>query len=215
MGATIKNGRAVIIGGGDIRDYARVATLLQRDDFLLCADSGYDHCAGLGVRPHLLVGDFDSIRTQPPAEIPRLPFPAEKNYTDTTLAIETALERGYRELLLTGMLGGRLDHTMANLQSIAHLSIRGVEALMTDGLTDAMAVTDGAMTFGPRPDTYFSLLCYYGSCERVNIRGAKYLLRDHTLHFDVPRAISNEFLEGPVTVSVGKGTLIIIFAPKD
>lgn len=215
-GQTARPERAVIIGGGEVRDYAAVSARLRPDDFIICADSGYDHCGRLGIAPHLLLGDFDSIRGTPPESIPRLPFPAEKNYTDTTLAIETALERGHRELLLTGMLGGRLDHTLANLQSLAGLSVRGVGATLTDGHTDAFAVTDGEVTFGPKRagPCYFSLLCYSQECRGVTIRGARYLLHDHTLRFDVPRAVSNEFLDGPCTVVVGKGTLVVLIVPK-
>lgn len=212
MGTPVKD--AVLLGGGEIRDYGRVASLAAPGSFVVCADSGYRHCGRLGLTPGLLVGDFDSIGRLP-GGVPHLPFPAEKDYTDTTLALKTLLGRGYTRLLLAGMLGGRLDHTLANLQSLAHLSVIGADALMTDGETDAFAVTDGEITLSPRQDCYFSLLCASGECRGVTIRGAKYLLDRHTLRFDLPRAVSNEFLGGPVTVTVEEGTLTILVVPRD
>lgn len=215
MGATIDRDRAVILGGGEILDYQKVAARITGAEYIICADSGLDHCQALGVAPQLLVGDFDSVQSPLPPHVPRVPFPGEKNYTDTTHAIIQALDRGYRKLLLAGMLGGRLDHTLANLQSLANLSGRGVEACMTDGLTDVFAITDGEITLEPREHCYFSLLCYSQKATGVFIRGAKYPLTNHTLYFDVPRGISNEFLSGPATISVASGTLLILCVPMD
>jgi thiamine pyrophosphokinase len=208
--------KAVLIGGGDILEYQSVAARIHPDDFIVAADSGYDHCRQLGITPDLLVGDFDSIQSSPPLTIPRLPFPPEKDYTDTTLALETILDRGYRKILLTGMLGGRLDHTLANLQSLAHLSTLGVDAQLTDGRTEAYAVSGGgALGLPPREGFYFSLLAFSGVCAGVTIRGGKYPLEDYDLRFDEPRAISNEFVGEYVSITVRDGTVVVLVVPKE
>lgn len=205
----------VLLGGGEIRDYTAVLSRIAADDFIICADSGYDHCAALGLIPDLLVGDFDSVRSALPPHIPRIPLLAEKNHTDTTHAIEQAIARGATQMLLAGMLGGRLDHTLANLQSLAWLSRRGVNACLTDGLTDIYAVTNGEKQLSPRFGYYFSLFSLSQRCTGVFITGAKYLLHDHTLTFDEPRAVSNEFLTGTATISVRNGTMAILLVPMD
>lgn len=215
MGAPISTSRFVLLGGGEIRDLAAVRARICPEDFILCVDSGYGHCAALGVVPHLLVGDMDSLRTQPPAALPRIVLPPEKNHTDTTHAIEEALRRGCKTMLLAGMLGGRLDHTLANLQSLAGLARRGVDALLTDGHTDAFCIHCGSATFSPRANCYFSVLSMSRQSTGVYIRNARYLLHDHTLYFDHPRGISNEFLAGDATVSVQSGTLLVLVVPKD
>jgi thiamine pyrophosphokinase len=207
--------KAVLLGGGEILDYAKIAARIHPGDYIVAADSGYDHCEKLGVTPDLLVGDFDSMRGSPPLAIPRLPFPAEKDYTDTTLAIETILAKGYKNILLAGMLGGRLDHTLANLGSLAHLSTLGVDALMTDGVTDAYAVTSGKLVLPPREHCYFSLLAFSGQCRGVTIHGAKYPLNDYPLRYDEPRAISNEFMGESVTITVREGTIVVLVVPKE
>src|SRR5699024_6618166 len=125
------------------------------------------------------------------------------------------LRRGHRRLLLAGVLGGRLDHTLANLQSLAHLSRSGVSACLTDGPTDLFALTDETRTFPARRAYYFTLIALTERCEGVTICGAKYPLQDYTLTFDDPRAISNEFLSVPMTVSVHKGTLAVLMTPME
>lgn len=214
MGTAV--GRCVLLGGGEILDYAVVAENIQPGDVVICADSGYDHCARLGVTPHLLVGDFDSVQAALPAGIPRIPLPAEKDHTDTTHAIEEAMARGCRKMLLAGVLGRRLDHTLAALQNLAWLCRQGVDACLTDGRTDIFALADGGQkTLHPREGYYFSLLSLSDCCEGVTITGAKYLLQDYTLTNDLPRAVSNEFLQTPVRISLRKGTLAILLVPMD
>lgn len=206
---------SVLLAGGEIRDYRAVADRVSPGDYIVCADSGYDHCARLGVTPDLLVGDFDSLRAVPPDTIARVPLPTAKNHTDTTHALQTLTARGAQRILMAGMLGGRLDHTLANLQSLCSLSRRGIHACITDGLTDIHALTGEAMELLPRARYYFSLLSLTQRCEGVNIVGARYLLRDYTLTFDEPRAVSNEFLASPVTVSVRSGTMAVLLVPMD
>lgn len=214
MGAAV-SGRFVVLCGGKILDYGAVAARIPEDAFVICADSGYDHCERLGRKPDLLVGDFDSVRSALPEGVPRLPLSAEKDYTDAFHAVEEALRRGCRHLLMAGALGGRLDHTLANLQILTRLSRTGVESCLTDGLTDVCAVTDGALLLPPREGYYFSLLALTQRCEGVTITGARYPLEEYTLTFDCPRAVSNEFLDGPASVAVRGGTLAVLLVPMD
>jgi thiamine pyrophosphokinase len=86
---------------------------------------------------------------------------------------------------------------------------------MTDGVTDAYAVTDGELVLAPRENCYFSLLAVSGVCEAVTILGGKYPLDDYPLRFDEPRAVSNEFIGQPVTVAVHGGTAVVLVTPRD
>lgn len=212
-----KNARCVVIAAGEILCYDSVKAMLQPDDFIVCADGGLSHCAALGVRPKLLIGDMDSVRsnTDIPDGTERILFPAEKNYTDTQLALEHVRALGYRDILLCGALGGRLDHTLANLQSLCDCALHGAVCVATDGRTTAQALYQGEMVLKRRPDCYFSLLCAGETAEGVYIRGAKYALDNHTLHFHSPRAISNEFLDGDAVISVKSGMLLVLCVPKD
>ena len=92
------------------------------EDVVLAADGGYRHCQTAGITPDLLLGDFDSLGSQRPDNIPTHTFPVEKDDTDTMLAIRYGLEQGYQTFHLYGGTGGRMDHTLANLQALGFLA---------------------------------------------------------------------------------------------
>lgn len=204
-----------VVGAGEIADYPAVASLLADDAFVVCADGGLAHCQGLGVTPRLLVGDFDSLGGgEIPAGLERIALSPDKNYTDSWHAAQESLDRGHRRLLLTGMLGGRLDHTLANLQLLAGCAAQGADALLTDGVVQALAhVGPGELLVPRRADCYFSLLALE-QCRGVTIYGGKYPLDDYDLGCADPRAVSNEFAGGDVRVVKASGTLIVLSQPK-
>lgn len=214
MGETKLNKRCLILGGGEIRDYAAVKAQLNGDESVLCADSGFLHCEKLNVKPDLLLGDFDSLKAIPD-NVPRLDYPAEKDYTDSTLAIKTAAEYGATDLILAGMLGGRFDHSLANLQNLLWCVNHGITAMITDGETEIFAVKNGEITVCRRENAYFSVLSLSGECESVTITGAKYPLDHYPLAVDDPRAVSNEFAGGNATVTVKGGAVCIVVLPRN
>ena len=218
MGAqNINNRQCVIVSAGEILDYRKAAEEILPGAFILCADGGYGHCGQLGVHPDLLMGDFDSITEPLPLEVPVIALPQEKNYTDTTLAIAKARELGFTNLLLLGMLGGRLDHALANLQELCGCARRGLQARITDGRTSVYALAalqnPASITVAPLNRHYFSLLAMSGICEGVTIRGGAYPLEEYTLLGDTPRAVSNEFKGEPVNIFLKQGVLLVVVTP--
>ena len=207
----------LIFGGGDIENDDAICREADSAAMILCADSGYEHCVRLGLVPHLLMGDFDSIRIDAPPTIPRITLSPDKDYTDTSFAVEEALSRGFRHIVLAGMLGGRLDHTLANLQTLAYLSRRGVNARITDGVTTVFAFTaplqGRAFPLTRREKHYFSLLAASEVCTNIHIDGGKYPLNGYQLRFDEPRAVCNEFLATDVTIRMDSGTLLVTTTP--
>lgn len=218
MGAQNARRQCVILGAGKIADYPAVAAEIADGAFVLCADGGYYHCKALGVVPDLLIGDFDSLGAPLPSDLPQIALPPDKDYTDATLALAHARSLGFRDFLLTGMLGGRLDHTLANLQNLADCARRGHSARITDGSTwgRALAALEGPaeLALEPRPNHYFSLIALSERCEGVTIKGGLYPLEDYPLLNHVPRAVSNEFTGEPVTVSLREGVLLVLSMPK-
>ena len=133
-----------IVGAGDFtpRGFAPVP-----GDLVLAADGGYRALYSLGYTPDLLLGDFDSLGDLPlPPDLPVLRFPARKDDTDTGLALRHGLDRGYRDFALYGCAGGRVDHLLANLQSMARISRLGATIRLAAPEYDAWALT------GPAPD---------------------------------------------------------------
>lgn len=213
MGGAV-NYPCVVVGAGEVADYSRVAGMIASGAFVVCADGGTRHLTKLGVRPSLLVGDFDSLTTPLPEQTKTLPLSPQKDYTDSFHAVEAAVKQGYTRLLLTGMLGGRLDHTLANLQLMANFTGQGVDILLTDGVSDCYTLTGGGILTVPcREGFYFSVLAL-SDCYGVRIMGGKYILEGYDLSATDPRAISNEFVGRDVVIKQKSGVLCVVSSPK-
>ena len=209
-----------IVGAGDFtpRGFAPVP-----GDLVLAADGGYRALYSLGYMPDLLLGDFDSLGDLPlPPDLPVLRFPARKDDTDTGLALRHGLDRGYRDFALYGCAGGRVDHLLANLQSMARVSRLGATIRLAAPEYDAWALTGPApdasapgpvatLTLPDRPGgTLVSVFCHGDRAEGVTLTGLSYPLDGADLTGDFPLGVSNRRLEGqPATVSVRRGTLLI------
>lgn len=191
----------------------------QAGDCVIAADGGYAHLKDAGLSPDLVLGDFDSLGYVP--QHPNLlRHPAEKDDTDMMLAVKTGLSRGYRQFVLYGGIGGRLDHTIANLQTLQYLSRRGAAGYLVGDGCVATAITDGAVSFSNRLSGMISVFCLAETAHGVSIRGLKYPLSGVDLQNDLTLGVSNEFLGKPACVSVEHGTLLLTwndtaFCPAD
>lgn len=178
------------------------------EDFIIAADGGYLHCQTVGLRPHLLLGDFDSL-AQIPEGMEILRYPSEKDDTDTMLAIKAGLARGYRIFHLHACAGGRLDHTFANLQALAFLATQGAQGFLYTELECFTAITTNKGYTLPAPNgSTFSVFCLGERVEGLCITGAKYPLEHGTLSPSFPLGISN-CVQGQAKIRVAKGTLLL------
>ena len=226
-----------IVGAGDFtpRGFAPVP-----GDLVLAADGGYRALYSLGYTPDLLLGDFDSLGDLPlPPDLPVLRFPARKDDTDTGLALRHGLDRGFRDFALYGCAGGRVDHLLANLQSMARVSRLGAAIRLAAPEYDAWALT-GPAPDAPAPDasapdasgpaphapdgpaatltlpdrpggTLVSVFGHGDRAEGVTLTGLAYPLSDAALTGDFPLGVSNRRLDGQrATVAVRRGTLLIL-----
>ena len=201
--------RCVIVGGADINDYAAVRARLRQDDFFVFCDSGLKHLASLGVKPGLIVGDFDS-HDNPHLDVETIVLPRVKDDTDTVFAVKEALKRGYTDFLLLGAAGARLDHTLGNVSILLYLDSLGKRGMLVDDYSEMEIVSsrpariDGSFAF-------FSLLNITGTASGITIRGAKYPLDGAEITCEYQYGISNEVLPGQTAeVSVKNGKLLLI-----
>ncbi len=207
--------RCVILSAGPVEDSERLRPLLKTDDWFIAADGGGRLAAALGVKPAVLVADFDS--SAPPdtggdTEIVRLPM--EKDWTDTQAAAMLALDRGYRDFLLLGCTGGRLDHTLANIAVLLYLLRRGADALMADERNFLRLYGPGRYRVERRAGYKLSLFPYGGEVEGITVKNVRYPLEKARLTPDNSLGVSNEFLENPAEISFDKGVLMV-FLSKD
>ena len=179
-------------------------------DLVIAADGGFAALEGLGRSPDLVVGDFDSLGHRP--DHPHVvALPVEKDDTDMHSAIRLGWERGYRAFRLYGGTGGRIDHTLANLQCLTWLSRRGCRGELYGENWTAAAVTDGALTFDASHRGYVSVFCQGDRAEGVTLRGLKYPLDSAALTPDVTLGVSNEFTGAESSIAVRTGTLLVVW----
>lgn len=206
--------RCVIVGGAGIERYDLVRKALHRDDFFVFCDSGLKHMPGLGVKPDLIVGDFDSWE-DPHMDVETIVLPAEKDDTDTFFAAKEMVKRGFDAFLLVGVIGARLDHTLANLSILLMLDEADKDAKAIDDYSEMEVISAKAGKTGRASIedsfSFFSLLNITGTAEGISIRNAKYPLEDGKVDCSYQYAVSNEVLSGKTAeVSIAKGRLLLI-----
>ena len=201
--------RCVIVGGAGIERYDKVRAQLREDDFFVFCDSGLRHMDGLGVFPDLIIGDFDS-HDNPQMDVETIVLPSEKDDTDTFFAAKEMMARGFDDFLLIGVIGARLDHTIANLSILLMLDSAGGKAKAIDDYSE-MEIVSSEAAYIEDSYEFFSLLNITGEAEGVTIRNAKYPLEEAEIDCDYQYAVSNEVLPGQTAeVSVAKGRLLLI-----
>lgn len=202
-------GRCVIVGGADIGNYPYMQSRLREDDYIIFCDSGLKHLSALQVRPGLIVGDFDSCEN-PHLEAETIVLPCEKDDTDTVFAVKEALKRGYEDFLLIGVIGARLDHTLANVSILCFLEARGKRGVIIDDYSE-MELVSGEPAYIPDTYAFFSLLSVFGTAKGITVENAKYPLKNGEITCEYPYGVSNEVLPGMTArVTVGEGRLLLI-----
>ena len=202
--------KAFIYTGGDVL-YSAVSHSPAKEDLCIVADQGYRHAKQLGIRPHLFVGDFDSLsQNELPKDIEVLEVPAEKDVTDTQLAVEEALTRGAEEIVIISGIGSRLDHTLSNLALLEDLYDRHVHAMMTNGYNRVRFIRSTSTLIGRSQYPYLSLITNDPIAKGVSIEGCKYPLKNAKIRRGWQFAVSNEISGNCTLISVRKGGLYLI-----
>lgn len=198
----------LIISGGDFH----TLPINLEYDYVIAPDHGYDYAMRMGIKPDLILGDFDSCQYDKDSikEIPVEAFPICKDDTDTMLAIKKALSLGYKHIVIACALGARFDHSFANIQSMAYVAEQdGVCELLGSG--EYLRTLSGGSIELPKKEGYsLSLFSLTDRCEGVSIKGSEYDCSDVTFTNAFPLGVSNKWREDVVTVSVSSGILLII-----
>lgn len=201
--------RCVVVGGADINNYEYIKTRITENDYVVFCDSGLKHMKALGVTPSLIVGDFDSYNN-PNLDVETIVLPCEKDDTDTVFAVKEAINRGYDEFLLIGVIGARLDHTLGNVSILLYLESLSKKGVIIDDYSE-MEIVSEEPAFIDDSYAFFSLLNITGTAKGVTIRNAKYPLDNAEITCEYQYAVSNEVLsEKTAEVSVQNGKLLLI-----
>ena len=182
---------------------------IRKDDLVIAADGGLRHTQALGIHPDVILGDFDSLGYIPEGSSV---FRVEKDDTDMMLAIRLGLERGCREFLLYGAMDGpRLDHTIANLQTLSYLTEHGAWGYLIGNHHIATCVRRGSLVFSEKAEGIVSVFCQGADASNVTLEGLHYPLNNAKLTAHFPLGVSNHFLGQPARVRVGEGTLLCLW----
>ncbi|MDR0853775.1 MAG: thiamine diphosphokinase [Clostridiales Family XIII bacterium] len=199
------------------------------EDYIACADGGFDHAISSGIRPDIVIGDFDSCSVTEDylhsLGIAVKRFDPIKDDTDTLLCVRHALAHGFENIVIIGGLGGSFDHTFANIQTLSFLADMEVGArietesetvyiLAGDTVKVGPAARQGSknasITITGKEGQHFSVFSYEERTSGVYIEGAKYELHDSVLTHSYPIGARNEFLAaGEATIKAGYGRLLI------
>lgn len=194
-------------------EFDALARPLAEDDFVIAADGGLRHTEKLGIVPQEILGDFDSLGYTPTgANV----FPVEKDDTDAMLAVRRGLELGYREFVLYGSVdGSRLDHTVANFQTLQFLADRGAVGYLVGKDFLITVVKDGAIAFPAGCRGTVSVFCLGSDASGVTLEGLYYPLKNGTLTAGFPLGVSNHFTGEPARISVARGSLLVLWQRKN
>ena len=201
--------RCVIVGGADINNYDYVRRRLCADDYIVFCDSGLKHLDALQVRPGLIVGDFDS-HDNPNLDVETIVLPCEKDDTDTVFAVKEAIRRGYEDVLLIGVVGARLDHTLGNVYILEYLDNLDKKGFIIDDYSE-MELVSRQTAYIDDSIRFFSLLNITGIAKGITVKNAKYPLKDAEITCGYQYGVSNEVLPGMrAEVTVKEGKLLLI-----
>lgn len=183
------------------------------EDFVVAADGGYKILEKEQIVPDLVIGDFDSaegLSGQDFEEGKCILLPCEKDDTDMYAAVCEGLKRGYRVFHIYGGMGGRISHTIANMELLADLSRRGIRAFLYGDRCVITALTDGSMKVPGDFKGYVSVFSHCDRAEGIYLRNLKYPLSDAVLTNCFPLGVSNECIGKEGKISVRKGTVIVV-----
>ena len=200
-------GVCFLLGAGPLYGWAADK---RPGDFLIAADGGYAYAVEAGWTPDLLLGDFDSLGRVPDAA-GTLVLPREKDDTDMLAAAREGLKRGFSTFYILGGTGGRMDHTLANIQLLAFLADAGAVGYLFAEHNVLRLLRAGEVRYPAGLTGYVSVLAYGGAARGVCLEGLKYPMQNGEMTPSFPIGTSNEFLGAPARVAVGEGSVLLIY----
>ena len=187
--------------------------IINKEDIVIAADSGIINTQKFNIKPDYIIGDFDSLGYTP-TDSNTIVHPVEKDDTDTMLAAKFGLEKGYKKFRIFGGIGGRLDHTYANIQTASYVAENGGNAIFYGSNENLTVLKNNQITFDKENKGNISIFALEES-QNVNIKGTYYELNNANLSIDFPLGTSNKFNNNKATISVENGKLLIIWERQD
>ncbi|MEY8415703.1 thiamine pyrophosphokinase [Tissierella praeacuta DSM 18095] len=210
--------KGLIVSSGTITDYNRLESVVKEVDFIICADGGMNHLMKINRNPDLVIGDLDSI-SQVSLDyikynnIPIKKYPSIKDETDTEIAMKYLIDRGYKEIILTGVTGTRQDHTMANIFLLNTLYDKGINGKIVDD-NNIIYLTDDYLELPCLKNSYVSIIPIVEDGIVISLKGFFYNLDNEFIKFGSTYGISNEIVDNTGIIKIHRGKALV-FISKD
>lgn len=211
MGTQKMNGSGCcyIFGAAHISDYGYITIKPKSTDYVICADGGYRHTRAIGIQADAVIGDFDS--SDKPENEFVVEYPSKKDDTDTMLAVKTGLAAGYKRFKIYGALGGRFDHSVANISALFYLNMHDASGELIDEKNIVYSLCgESGITIPKRSGFKISLLPFSDRVTGVSVENLVYPLNDAVLTNSFPLGVSNEFAGLSAKISIKSGSMIIV-----
>ena len=211
----MNNPKCLLISGGPLVISRFFQNEAEKADFIICADGGARHARAIGIKPNILIGDFDTLT---PEELEKMvalgaqiiKYPADKDFSDTHLALLKALEMGFTEIDIHAATGGRIDHTIANLMLLALPEGEGASIRIVDEEQTIFRLRKKEVLFADRIGETISLFPLSDCVTGINTKGLRYELQNGTLKIGMPIGVSNSFADAKASVEYEKGCLLAV-----
>ncbi len=206
--------RAIIFYNGDLSIVENAKQYIKPTDYIICADGGTRHALRLGIKPDIILGDFDSLAPElqeslKGQHIEWIAYDTEKDETDSELALRHAIEKGYATILLFGVFGTRIDHMLTNIFALDYLSKLNADVTIIEGNKE-IRIIDKSITLHGKAGDLLSLIPLKETVKKVKTENLQYPLNHEDLLFGYSRGISNVFMKSTAEVSIESGTLLVI-----
>jgi len=199
-------GKCLIFCAGD---FDSLPFAIEENDCIIAADGGLMHTERLGLKADIVLGDFDSLGYTPQSANV---FPVEKDDTDAMLAVRRGLRLGYKEFILYGSLDGkRLDHTVANFQTLQFLADHGARGYLVGLDYIVTLISEETVIFPETAEGILSLFCLGPDATGVTLENLYYPLTNGTLTCGFPLGVSNHFTGKQAKITVESGSLLAIW----
>lgn len=206
--------RAIIVSNGSINDYSYYTSKIKPDDYIICADGGIRHLQNMGITPHLWLGDFDSCRfseliSRYPelSKVEIITLNKAKDETDTHYACITAINKGYKDIVIWGAFGGRIDHMLSNIHLLEFLKNNNISAKIEDE-KNTLQLCDGLKEF-KKTRKYLSILPLTDTTVISKTKGLLYPLNNFTLKREISMGVSNEIVGESASIEFKSGLALI------
>jgi thiamine pyrophosphokinase len=203
----------IIVANGTLAYTPEIKTLLHGANLIIAADGGANHLKKMNIKPHVIIGDMDSIPKDTRQffesnHTPIITHPCQKDNTDTDLCIDFALEKGATHITFIGVTGQRLDHTLANIFLLKRLADLGIGARIMDEKNEIYLITNYLELNGKQGE-HLSVIPISTQVTGLTLKGLEYPLENASISMGSSLGISNCFKNTIAVISVTTGALLV------